>query len=291
MKKCLVTGASGNLGRVVVRRMADDYSALGIGHLNIHRPMIALDIRDSDVFGGFLRQSAPDIVVHCAAYRDPDFCETHPEETRRLNVGPVQALCENLLPTSRLVFISTDYVFDGQNPPYREDSPPQPLNVYGQSKQEAEDFVRTRPNSVILRIPLLIGAGPDWASSGFIAQAVHNARATGRVVVDDVLIRFPTWTHDVAEAIAFLLAKEVEGVFHMSGPAGKTRFAWTIETAEILGISPSHLEPSKTPIPRPAARPRDSQLATDKIRSLGFGHFTEFRTVVEAVMKSFESPA
>ncbi len=285
--KCLVTGAAGNLGREVVARLAGAYDVIGLGHQQGGLELLRADLRDPVALRGVLASVGPDVVVHCAAYRDPDFCEEQPEETRRLNVAPVRVMAEALPPAARLVFISSDYVFDGEHPPYREESPRGPLNVYGQSKAEAEDAALARPHSLVLRIPLLVGAGPDLDSSGFIAHLLQPLASRTRQELDDVLVRVPTWTRDVAEAIAFLLERGAEGVFHVSAPRGQTRYAWTVELARMLGEPWNHLVPSKAVVVRKAARPRDATLATSKIRSLGYDRLTDFRDVAKAVLSSF----
>jgi dTDP-4-dehydrorhamnose reductase len=104
--------------------------------------------------------------------------------------------------------------------------------------------------------------------------------------VDNVLVRFPTWTRDVADALLFLLRREAEGVFHVSGPLGGTRYALTLEVARILGADAGHLSPSETILPRKAARPPNSALATEKIRAAGFAGFASFSSLVWHVCES-----
>lgn len=282
----MVTGASGFLGREVMRRMAGDYERIGVALQHASGELLRRDVRRPGTVFELVEELQPDVVVHCAAYRDPDFCEQHPAETRRLNVDPVRALCESLPQQARLVLISTDYVFDGEHPPYDEDALRVPVNVYGESKLEAEDIVRGRPGSLIVRIPVLIGAGDDLASSGFIAQLVEAAQSASELELDDVLVRFPTWTRDVAGAIAFLLARGAEGIFHVSGPRGGTRFAWTVETARLLGRPAEHLRPSRTVVERVARRPRDSELAADKIRAMGYTALTDFAVAAREILES-----
>ncbi len=123
MRKCLVTGASGLLGREVSSRLAGAYDVVRQAFAHAGPGMVTLDLRNAAELWEYVDEELrPDVVVHCAAYRDPDFCEQHPQEMRRLNVDPVRELCEMLRPDCRLVFVSSDYVFDGEHPPYREDS-------------------------------------------------------------------------------------------------------------------------------------------------------------------------
>ena len=283
--KCLVVGASGFLGSEMLSLLSKRADAVGTGHQSLQAGLIQTDIRDREVFRRLLADMQPDIVVHCAAHRDPDYCEEHPEDARRLNVAPVEVLAESLPASARIVFISSDYVFDGDTPPYGEDAPRRPANVYGQTKVEAEDALRGRPRTAILRVPVMIGAPQPGGKPGFIERMVESVRAKTRVVIDDVIVRFPTWTRDVAHAVDFLLQKEFEGVVHYSGQRGGTQYAWTMEMAGLLREPAGHVEPSKKIVPRKARRPLDAQLATDKIRALGLNRFTDFCDVIRSVMQ------
>jgi dTDP-4-dehydrorhamnose reductase len=188
---------------------------------------------------------------------------------------------------AKLVFTSSDYVFDGDHPPYREDSPRRPPSVYGRSKAEAEDLVLARPGSLIVRFPLLVGAGPTFEASGYIAQLAEIVRQQKPAAIDDIGIRYPTWIRDVAAAIDLLLKRDATGVYHLSGPRGGARLQWAREVAELLGKPAGHLHPSAAPVQHKAPRPRNSELATGKIRALGFGPFTDFREVCRDVFARF----
>lgn len=283
-----VTGASGFLGRIVARRLESAGRILRLGHTQGGPDVERLDLRDADAVRAWAARARPDVVIHGAAYRDPDFCESHPEETERLNAGAVRNLCAALPEGARLVFISTDYVFNGQKPPYHEDDPPSPIQEYGRSKALGEQAALARPGSLVLRIPLLIGMAPDFASSGFIAQIItQHLKRTDAHECDGVLIRYPTWIDDVAEALAFLLERRAEGIFHMSGSDRLTRYDAVRAAARVLGFTCDHVRPSTRVVPRAAARPPDSALATDKICALGFRHFTPFDDVVRAFAHAF----
>lgn len=283
----LVTGASGFLGREIVARLRPTRPVTAIGHAHAGTGQIALDLRDADALRGFLRKAAPECVVHCAAYRDPDFCEEHPVETERLNVAPVRVMCETLPPACRFVQISTDYVFDGETPPYGESSARRPINVYGESKAAAEDRVLRREGSLVLRMPLLVGAGPDWAGSGWIAQLHGQLANPAPQEADHSALRFPTWIGDVAEAVVFLLDRGETGVFHVSSSEPLTRYESLLRIARIAGLPAAHLRPSSSPVRQKARRPRDSRLDTSALRALGFREPAPFDRVVLEVLSRF----
>ena len=286
MATCIVTGASGLLGRAVMAELTKDFEVTGLGFRNAGGLRIA-DVREESQVRELVREIRPDIVLHLAAYRDPDFCEDHAEETRRLNVDPVAFFARHLPASARILVASTDYVFDGLKPPYVETDPRNPISEYGRSKCAAEDVLAGRPNSIALRIPLLIGAGATWAESGFITQLVNGLQARKPEAADDVLVRFPCWVGDVAAGIGFLVRGGHAGTFHLSGPSAGTRYDWIKRTAARLGLTHDHVTPSKTVIPRKAGRPPNSHLSDAKIRALGFKQATDPVDVIQRVARQF----
>lgn len=286
MKKCLVTGASGQLGREIVRSLSGGWDVVGLSHQDASCRKV--DLRDQDALKALLTELRPDVVVHSAAYRDPDFCETNPDEVARLNVEPVRMMCEGLPPAAKLVFISSDYVFDGDHAPYAETDVTCPVNVYGQSKVDGEALALGRENTLVLRIPLLIGASPTLDQSGFIAQARAAVLCGEAQELDAVAPRFPTWTRDVAEALRFLLERNAMGVTHYSSLREGTRYTWTREIAEVMGVAAGHITPSPGVVPRGARRPANSQLDTALIQKMGFGRFTDFKDVVRQVLTELD---
>lgn len=287
--KCIVTGASGYLGGLVLNRLASRGPVNGLAWRHSAPGLVACDLTDSRAVKDLLPRYEPDVVVHCAAWRDPDHCEEFPDEAALVNTESIRCLCGALPPEAVFVLISSDYVFDGTHPPYREDDPVSPVNVYGRTKAAAEEIALARGNSLVIRPPVLIGQELT-GQGGFIAQMASALRSGSPSDVDDVLVRFPVFGPDVAAAVEFLLAKRAAGVFHVSGERGGTRWEWTLRTAALLGLPADHLSPSRVVVPRRAARPPNSQLSNEKIRQMGFTGFTDFDEVVRQAA-GFLSPS
>jgi dTDP-4-dehydrorhamnose reductase len=283
----LITGASGLLGRSLKAPLEVVGNVVAAGFSRVVEGMFPVDLRHPEALKGLIREVNPDVVVHSAAYRDPDFCEEDPDEAFRLNVAPVARLCELLPASVPLLFISSDYVFDGNAPPYREEDERHPVCEYGRLKVEAEDLVLQRDAGVVLRIPLLIGAGPTWESSGFISKTVAQIEDPTPSSLDHVGIRFPTWIEDVAEAVTHLLGIGARGIFHYSSLEGGTKYEWAMELAELAGLSMEHISPDREGVASRAARPKNTQLAVEKIRDTGLSRFTPFREVARSVMEGF----
>jgi dTDP-4-dehydrorhamnose reductase len=282
--RMLITGASGLLGQEMCSHFKEKVTLVRQGFAHGHSQDLACDLREPRDTRILVEEARPDLVVHCAAYREPDYCEEHQQDARALNVGAVESLLHALPAAARFVLISTDYVFDGEHPPYGETSPVCPVSEYGRHKAEAEAMVAQRPGSLILRIPVLVGPDPRPNKPGFLQQMAHQIRSGHAAVVDDVLVRHPTWTRDVAEALDFLLSRGESGIYHASSPEGGTRYQLTCKLAGLLGLSHAHLTPSKTVIHRAARRPHNSQLSSAKLASLGFTGFNSFAEVVRVLL-------
>ena len=284
--KCLVTGASGLLGSAIAERMSQEMTVVGCGHQNAYEG-VRCDLRDPSAVHTLVDRVSPDVVIHAAAYKDPDFCEANQEEARRMNVGATQNLCDALPPETPLIFISSDYVFDGESQPNTEASSRGAINVYGETKIASEDIVAQRPHGLSLRVPVLIAGGASLETSGYVGQLIACVREKTPITLDHYHVRYPTWTHDVADVIAFLVRHGTTGVIHYSGEEASTRYEGALEAARVLGTSSAHILPSEGSVPRGAPRPHNSALSTQKLRSLGYSRFTPFSQVIRSVADSF----
>jgi len=281
-------GGSGFLGREAVPELSRTYHVIPTSTKPRGGPFRTLDIRDHAALRNFIRDTKPAVVVALAANREPDACEENPAEARRLNTDPIAVLNEVLPANVPLLFVSTDYVFDGNNPPYREDALRNPLSVYGQTKADAEDLALSRPGSIVLRVPLLMGWTDQVDQSGFFSQLLKDLKTTGPLALDDVLKRYPVWTRDVGAAMRELLMGGASGVFHFSTTRPLTRYKAAIEMANLLGWPTDHLQPSDVVIPRKARRPADAHLDMAKWKSLGYAMPTDFCDVAVRFLQHFK---
>jgi len=290
-KRILVTGASGLLGRPVLKRLGEvlpEAVCLGTCRTRTRSGLVAADLADPAALARLLDECRPDVIVNTAAERRPDVCERAPDAVDLLNVALPRGLAAwTAAQGARLIQISTDYVFDGSRPPYRPDDPPCPINAYGRSKLAAEEAVRqTDPRAVILRVPILYGQVETLGESAVTAIAAALLAGKGRPVeVENLCVRYPTLTDDVAEAVARIVAApaSVAGILHVSGEEAMTKWDLARIMAPLLGIDPacclSDERPSATP------RPHDCHLATDTARALGLlPAMTPFRRAIGPIL-------
>jgi dTDP-4-dehydrorhamnose reductase len=263
----LVTGAQGLLGRELgplLARSAPARDALRLTDL------ADLDVTDPQAVARAVRDLKPRTLFHLAAWTDVDGAEAHPAEAHRLNVEAAENVARAAAEAGALmVHMSTDFVFDGVKAgAYVEDDPPTPQSVYARTKAESESRVRqAAPAShLVVRTAWLYGGNRD-----FIARILEAARAgrTLRVVTDQV--GCPTWSEDLARAIAALVAAQVRGTFHACGRGEASRHEEAAEALAAAGLRTTIEGVTTAEMPRPAKRPARAVLSTEKLeRTAGF---------------------
>jgi len=281
--KVIVTGASGVLGTAVWDAFATastDHTVIGLansrpGGERNHRK---LNLLDFDAVSTFFREVKPNWVIHCAAERKPDVAEKDPEGTRKLNVdvpAHLAALSKEL--GFILVFISTEYVFDGTSPPYVPSAQPNPINLYGMTKRDAELAVLGIEGAhvAVLRVPILYGPAPSNAESAInILIDVVRDQSGKKYTMDHYQTRFPTNVVDIASFLV-RLAKRPESaplppLIHYSAEEPFTKYEMCLIFARILGLPHAHIIPDAGPPPPGSTpRPRNTQLYVRETEGLG----------------------
>ncbi|WP_444898926.1 dTDP-4-dehydrorhamnose reductase family protein [Microbulbifer sp. VAAC004] len=273
--KILITGASGLLGRSVFKQLSNKptFSVIGTAFCRAGENLIRLDLSDSSAVKASLNDIRPEVVIHCAAERWPDRCADNPDTAWQLNVSSTELLskhCSEI--NAQLVYISTDYVFDGSAPPYAPDDIPNPVNFYGRSKLAGEEAVLKNGNHWVLRLPWLFGPVSYLEESG-ITALLETLREQKPVTLDHWAIRFPTSVEEVAEVLEQCLLKtqrgiQFEGIYQWSGDTACTRFELAHIIAKVCELSADHISADSKPdfsVPRPY----NCQLDKSRLTNLG----------------------
>lgn len=271
MMKIVVTGATGMLGRAVMDRFSriGDFEPVGICHSRRHVNAMNMDLCDAAAVTRILDVLQPRAIVHTAAIRNPDEFAANEEAARRLNVEATRTLAKWAGEHGRyMMYISSDYVFDGTAAPYPLGSMPKPANAYGQSKYEGEVIVRKECYSCygILRVPVLYGEKVETLAESSVTSVVGKVLdfwrggANGKLVLDDWAVRYPTDVADVAKVLEWLVRFRYVGTYHWSGLEAMTKLDMGVVTAKFLGLDPSLLVGSGAPANGSEKRPKDCHL-------------------------------
>ncbi len=285
----LLTGASGFFGKIAWRIFSASQAVYGVCRTQqCGGRFFSCELTDRAALGGLLARVQPGVIVHAAALRDPNQCERRAEYAQRLHVTCTAQMAQWCRAHQAcLVYISTDYVFDGTAPPYAEDAPPSPISVYGRTKADGEAAARQAPEHLIVRMPLQYGYSQPHDDS-FVLKVLAALRGAAPLEIDDVQIRYPTLSNDVAHAILALLARGVRGVVHLRAPSRMTRYAMWREMARVFELPCGHVRPAPQPVCQTAPRPADSQLGTARYDALGLPPFHDFNAGLRLVRAAME---
>ncbi|XP_076836325.1 methionine adenosyltransferase 2 subunit beta isoform X2 [Brachyhypopomus gauderio] len=287
-RRVLVTGATGLLGRAVYKEFQkNQWDTLGCGYSRARPRFLRCNLLDEDAVRAVVRDFQPHAIVHCAAERRPDVVEHHTEAARNLNVHACATLAKEAADIF-LLYISTDYVFDGRNPPYGENDAPGPLNMYGKSKLEGErEILRHCPGAAVLRVPILYGDVEKVEESAVTVLWDRVQEGAESCTVDHCQQRFPTYTSDVARVCRSMAERALQdpslrGIFHYSGKEQMTKYEMACAIADAFNLPSSHLIPlTEQPAGAGAQRPHNAQLECSRLELLGLSvEPTPFKTAI-----------
>lgn len=258
--KVFISGASGLVGSNCLRHFKDmGWNVIG-SHLSYATPdtvfFNTLEPEHPENFD--VLTFRPDVIVHCGALTHVDYCETHPEESYEKTVKSTANLL-SLARTcgARFVFMSTDYVFDGVNGPYREEAPLNPLSVYARHKLEAENMaLQELEHSLVLRVTNVYG--DEARNKNFVARIVEQCREGKKLTLKLPYDQFasPTNAWDIARAMYLLLKDGKEGIYHIGGSDYMNRIELALRVLSYFPSAEYDLIPMSTEaLNQPAARP------------------------------------
>ncbi|GAA5939407.1 hypothetical protein JCM1841_006614 [Sporobolomyces salmonicolor] len=287
--KLLVTGASGLLGRAVFSEARSaGHDVRGTALTRACGDLVKLDLTDEMAVKALLEQYKPEVVIHCAAERRPDAVEQNPEEAKKLNIGASALLSRLSLAPSHpftLIYISTDYVFDGHAPPsgYEPNDATNPTNLYGESKLSGEKAVLEGlgkgGKACSLRIPVLYGPAstPDESSINVLLEITRSAAQGKSVKMDNWATRYPTCVTDIGRVLVDLAAKSLTTplppVLHFSAQQLFTKYTICQLLAQLhsppLELGENFISVDAGPQAGETVRPKDCHLSNHAIEELG----------------------
>ena len=276
--KILLTGANGLTGQKIVYKCLNnpdiDLIATSKGECRIKvidgYKYKSLDITNKNDVDSVIKEFNPDVIINTAAMTNVDACELDHENCKKLNVDAVNYLCSAIInhaPACFLVHLSTDFIFDGENGPYKEEDKADPLSYYGQSKLDAENLILSfhTINYAILRTVLVYGVVDQMSRTNIVLWAKEALENGKRINVVNDQFRTPTLAEDLAEGCLLSAKKQIKGIFNISGKDFMSILELVYKVADFWKLNKNLITPSSSVgINQPAKRPPKTGFIIEK---------------------------
>lgn len=277
--RILVTGANGFVGYYVTKLLLDkgyDVIATGRGecrlpfssykHFSYHEMDFTNEVSVKQVF----EKTQPEYIIHSGAISKPDECEINKEKAWSINVqGTINLLAASEDIQSFFLFVSTDFVFDGERGMYSEDDVPLPVNYYGETKLAAEKKVMaySHPWSIVRTV--LVYGKPLTGRDNLLTIVKRKLEKGEEYCVVSDQVRTPTYVEDLTQGILSVIEKKAEGIFHISGEDVQTPYEMACKTALLLGLDVNLIkEVTASNFSQPAKRPPKTGFNIEKAKSI-----------------------
>ncbi|NXF52388.1 MAT2B adenosyltransferase, partial [Oceanites oceanicus] len=291
-RRVMITGATGLLGRAVFKEFNENnWNAVGCGYKRAQPRFEQINLLDSIAVHDIIHDFQPHVIVHCAAERRPDVVESQPDAASQLNVAASGNLAREAAGVGAfLIYISTDYVFDGTSPPYKETDVPNPLNLYGKTKLEGEKAVLENNEATNFFYFLFkFFLNENWHSkyTNIILKILLNKGKKLGTEHVPLHLKLISCTKERFGCCSQYADPSVKGTFHWSGNEQMTKYEMACAIADAFNLPSSHLRPITDCPVVGALRPRNAQLDCSKLEMLGIGQRTPFRAGIKESLWPF----
>lgn len=265
MKTVLITGANGFLGYYLVQQLLQkNFTVLATGKGENRLPFKnenftyhLLDFTSKESVAAVFAKTKPDVIIHCGAISKPDECEQNREAAILFNVtGTINLLQASEKVSAHFIFLSTDFVFQGDKGFYKEDDERAPVNFYGETKVLAEDEVMQYSFTWTIVRTVLVYGRTFSGRENIVTNTAKALQQGNALKIFDDQVRTPTYVEDLAAGIVTIVEKGATGIYHLSGEDVRTPYSVAVETAQILGYDAGLITPVKAEeFDQPARRP------------------------------------
>ena len=279
--RVFVTGVKGQLGYDVMNEL-EKQGLEGIG-VDIDE----MDITEADQVNKVIKEAAPDAVIHCAAYTAVDAAEDNEEICRKVNAQGTENIakvCEEL--DIKMMYISTDYVFNGQGErPWEPDDEREPLNVYGQTKYEGELAIEEHVKKFFtVRIAWVFGVN----GKNFIKTMLNLGKTHDHLTVVNDQTGSPTYTYDLARLLVDMIQTDKYGRYHATNEGLCTWYEFACEIFKQAGMDVSVAPVSSDEYPAKAKRPSNSRMDKSKLTANGFQPLPTWQDALSRYLKEID---
>ena len=270
LKKILITGSNGQLARSL--NFAFSKSLFKIINVSLNSgpgTNIASDLSNSKNVSKIIDNFKPDFIINCAAFTNVDLCEEKKEKAYKANVLIVKNLLKYMPKESKLIQVSTDYIFDGLKSPYNEEATPNPLNYYGKTKLEAENLIRSsRKKYIILRTGNIFSEFSDLPSNR-LNWILNNLKNNKPILAATDMISKPTHTASIAKLLVEMLSFNQNLIVNYCGQDSLSIYDFSLLVSKVFQFDKNLITPCKiSDLPLKARRPQNVSLKTNLISNL-----------------------
>lgn len=270
--KIFVTGSTGLIGSQLCQDLVkQNHHVIECHHgpKNFKNNSVSMDLLQISSLNKIFSKIKPDVVVHCGAITDVDYCENHPETAYTVNSDSTEEIA-NICNENKifLIYLSTDYVFNGSKGDYKESDPVDPINVYGMSKLEGENRIKSfGKNWCIIRTSTPFGIHSTKQSFPiFVINSIKNSKKI-KIPIDQ--ITSPTFVKDLSLSICEIINKKITGLYNISGSTQISRLEFANLIAKNCTLNEHYIIPSYMhDLDWIARRPKNSSLNVNKINSI-----------------------
>ena len=260
-KRIFITGIKGQLGSTL-----DKYLSSYFNVLNNQEALKNIDISDKSELKYIFKELSPDYIINCAALTNVDFCEQNKSNSYEVNVNGIKNIISCTTNDTKIIHISTDYVFSGNRNIYNESDIPNPLSYYGKNKLESENILRSSNRNYLIIRPSVIFGNTGNNFYVWVRDSLKNNKDIS-VVTDQ--ISNPTWSWSLSEAIYKSILSNITGLFHYAGEEIISRYDFAVKIAKVHGFNTDRIIPIKTSdLNQQAKRPLYSALDNSKIKKI-----------------------
>lgn len=288
--RLLIVGASGFVGSRWALAAAEHFDVVGTSrHPAPLRGWVSIDITNATSVQAAFDQIRPRYVTLLAALSDIDRCQREPQSAEKVNVeGAINVARQCAHHGARLLYTSTDAVFDGTLGIYREDDPPTPPNWYGQTKARAERAImELLPSATIARMSLVLGRSAQAGGNSYLEKVIGNLRLGNPIITPKGEFRNPIDVGTLCEFFAELTNRDdTRGIFHVGASDKISRYDLVLEIARRLGAEERLVVLQSAPVLGRAPRGGDDFLATDRLRAFCRTAIPNCQQVIERAMES-----
>lgn len=280
--RIVFTGITGLLGGYFLKNRDLDYEIIGIGNRNLKKKsksLFKIDITSKKVTLDFFRKIKPNIIIHAASIGNVDYCETHIGEARRVNVEGTRNIIDAAERVgAKLIFMSSNAIYDGIDCPYDEKSKPHPIDFYGKTKLAAENLIiNSKVNYTILRFMTMYGWPQPGGRINPVIWIIDKLRKGETINVVDDVYNNHLWAGQGADVIWKIIKNNVKTkIYNLAGKNCISRFELALKVAKVFDLNSSLILPVNSSFFKNiAARPKNTCFNTSKIENeLGIKLYT-----------------